>query len=101
MEQATTDRSLSRRGMLKLAGAAGAGAGAIGAASGTASAVPTALKGGFAHPALLHTQVADARTQPQSRISWQRAKHMDADTSEGPSATRGPLTPHVVPTACP
>lgn len=40
MEQATTDRSLSRRGMLKLAGAADAGAGAIGAATGTASAVP-------------------------------------------------------------
>jgi hypothetical protein len=56
MEQATTGRSLSRRGMLKLAGVAGAGAGAIGAASGTASAVPTAPKGGFAHPALLHTQ---------------------------------------------
>ncbi|WP_338781526.1 hypothetical protein [Streptomyces sp. DG1A-41] len=42
--------------MLKLAGPAGAGAGAIGAATGTASAVPTAPKGGFAHPALLHTQ---------------------------------------------
>ncbi|KMS69918.1 hypothetical protein ACM01_33050 [Streptomyces viridochromogenes] len=56
MAQATTDRSLSRRAMLKLAGAAGAGAGAIGAATETASAVPTAPKGGFAHPALLHTQ---------------------------------------------
>ena len=55
MEQTTTDRSLSRRGMLKLAGAAGAGAGAIGAATGTVSAAPAAAaaaapKGGFAHP---------------------------------------------------
>ncbi|MBC9731203.1 alginate lyase family protein [Streptomyces sp. TRM68367] len=56
MERSTTDRSLSRRGILKLAGAAGAGAGVIGAATGTASAVPAAPKGGFAHPGLLHTQ---------------------------------------------
>ncbi|KJK35666.1 hypothetical protein UK15_30375 [Streptomyces variegatus] len=56
MEQATTDRSLSRHGMLRPTGAAGAGAGAIGAATGSASASPMAPKGGFAHPALLHTR---------------------------------------------
>lgn len=71
MERATNVRSLSRRGMLRLAGAAGAGAGAIGAATGTASAVPTAPKGGFAHPALLHTQADCDRMAEKVKVgAW-------------------------------